>query len=160
LSRAATLLAFFAGRPTATILRYVAACCGVESSSSVAMSEAIAKRKPMGKSVRAGLVLASARLGSHLKQRHGRVSGAASVFLAAVVEDVLGQVAEQAAGAAAKAGCHRVGVSAIGQASRTEESLKVFAGYWLVTERVLPRPGNLLLTSSAIEKKKKKKTPE
>ena len=115
------------------------------------------KRKSISKSSRAGLVLASARLSGHLKQRHGRVSGAAGVFLAAVVEDVLGQVAEQAAGVASKAGSHRVGVTAIGEAVRTEENQKVFAGYTMVTERVLPRPGNMLLTSTAIEKKKKKK---
>lgn len=114
------------------------------------------KRKSITKSSRAGLVLSSARLGGHLKQRHGRVSGAAGVFLTAVVEDVLGQVAEQAAGVAAKAGAHRVGVTAIGDAVRMEESQKVFAGYTLVTERVLPRPGNMLLTSTAIEKKKKR----
>lgn len=114
------------------------------------------KRKSITKSSRAGLVLTSARLTSHLKQRYGRVSGAAGVFLTAVVEDVLGQVAEQAAGMAAKAGSHRVGVTAIGEAIRTEDNQKVFAGYTLVTERVLPRPGNMLLTSTAIEKKKRK----
>lgn len=117
------------------------------------------KRKSITKSSRAGLVLTSARLTSHLKQRCGRVSGAAGVFLTAVVEDVLGQVAEQAAGVAAKSGSHRVGVTAIGEAIRTEDNQKVFAGYTLVTERVLPRPGNMLLTSTAIEKKKRKGAP-
>jgi histone H3/H4 len=107
------------------------------------------------KSERAGLKLASSRITAHLKTEHGRVSGAAGVFLTAAVEELLACVIKGAVEHAQSAGSGRVGITSLVAATRGEEMRKAFAGYTLCADRVLPRPGNMLLTSKAIEKKKR-----
>jgi histone H3/H4 len=112
-------------------------------------------RKAVSKSERAGLQLTSSRITAHLKARQGRVSGAAGVFLTAAVEELLACVIKCASEHAQGVGATRVGITSLVAATRGEEMRKAFAGYTLCTDRVLPRPGNMLLTSKAIEKKKK-----
>ena len=113
-----------------------------------------AARKSMSRSERAGLSLTSSRINTLLKSGGSRVSGAASIYLTAAVEELLDGVLEAAVAQTSEGSSNRVGVSAVAAAIRSEDLKKIFSGYTLVTDRVLPRPGDMLLTSKAIAKKR------
>lgn len=103
----------------------------------------VKSRRAISKSERAGLSLASSRITAHLKSEHGRVSGAAGVFLTAAVEELLACVIQAAVDHAQNAGSSRVGITSLAAATRGEEMRKTFSGYTLCTDRVLPRPGTV-----------------
>lgn len=121
----------------------------------VAIDQMMVKKRAVSKSERAGLCLASSRATTYLKQSSARASGAAGVFLTAAIESVLSEVINDAIGFAEEGGSQRIGVTAVTAGTRTGSAKRAFSSFAIVTDRVLPRPGNLLLTSRQIAAKKK-----
>ena len=96
-------------------------------------------------SKRAGLSLSCAKTNRVLKASSKRVSQGAGVFLTAAIESILADVVAEAVASTAESNVSRVGVNSLAKAIRCP----------LSTNKVLSRPGNLLLTKMNKQKKMK-----
>jgi histone H3/H4 len=106
-------------------------------------------------SKRAGLSLSCAKTNRVLKASSKRVSQGAGVFLTAAIESILADVVAEAVASTAESNVSRVGVNSLAKAIRCPDSSRVFRTYTLSTNKVLSRPGNLLLTKMNKQKKMK-----
>ena len=79
------------------------------------------------------------------------------MFLTAAVESILDDVISEAVATATDTKVTRVNLNALAKATRSPDMKRVFETFTIATDRVLPRPGNLLLTKKNQQKQKKKK---
>lgn len=104
-------------------------------------------------SSRAGLALPISRTKKALKESSVRVSAGAGVYLTAAVESILRDVVAEAVASTLESKGSRVGVHSLAKAIRCPDIKRVFSTYTLSTNKVLSRPGDLLLTKMNKQKK-------
>uniref|UniRef100_A0A0D9WHD2 Histone H2A n=1 Tax=Leersia perrieri TaxID=77586 RepID=A0A0D9WHD2_9ORYZ len=124
------------------------------------------KKKPVSRSVKAGLQFPVGRIGRYLKQgRYSqRIGTGAPVYLAAVLEYLAAEVLELAGNAARDNKKNRIIPRHVLLAIRNDEELgKLLAGVTIAHGGVLPNINPVLLpkkTGSAAAKEPKEKTPK
>ena len=105
---------------------------------------------------RAGLFIPPSRIRNKLKTRKVRVSSAAPVFAAAVVESVLQQVILKAIELVEVSKGTRLTPAAVIAATRDCDVRRVFSGLTMVTGHTLDKPGDTILTSEAVAKRQER----
>ena len=127
-------------------------CCDSLQTQNMASS----KKPSATLATRAGLLIPPSRIRNRLKARKVRVSSAAPVFAAAVVESMLQEVILKALELVALSKGNRLTPAAVMAATRDCNASRVFSGLTMVTGHTLDKPGDTILTAEAATKRQER----